>query len=110
MSLGAVFDMASWVLLLAGGFFVFVGGLGALRMPDFYTRMHAAGITDTLGTILVLTGVILQSGLSLATVKLLAITASLLLTCPTAAYALANAARLSGLRPEDATGDADVER
>ena len=98
-------DIASWVLLMAGGFFVFVGGLGALRMPDLYTRMHAAGITDTLGTILVLAGVILQSGLSLAMVKLLAIGLFLLLTSPTAAYALANAARLSGLLREESAED-----
>lgn len=93
-----VLDIASWILLVAGGIFVFVGGLGALRMPDFYTRMHAASLTDTLGTILVLSGIVLQAGLSLATVKLLAIMIFLLLTGPTAAYALANAARLAGVR------------
>lgn len=92
-------DIASWVLLITGGAFVFIGGVGALRMPDFYTRMHAASLTDTLGTILVLTGIILQAGLTLATIKLVAILVFLLLTCPTAAYALANAARLSGLAP-----------
>lgn len=100
MSLSFVLDLASWLLLIAGGVFVFTGGLGALRMPDFYTRMHAASLTDTLGTILIISGVILQAGLSLATVKLVAIMAFLLLTGPTAAYALANAARLGGLRPE----------
>ena len=92
-------DIASWVLLITGGAFVFIGGVGALRMPDFYTRMHAASLTDTLGTILVLTGIILQAGLTLATIKLVAIMVFLLLTTPTAAYALANAARLSGLAP-----------
>jgi len=95
-----VLDFASWVLLLTGGAFVFIGGIGALRMPDFYTRMHAASLTDTLGTILVLLGIILQAGLSLAAVKLAAIMVFLLLTCPTAAYALANAARLARLAPE----------
>jgi multicomponent Na+:H+ antiporter subunit G len=94
-----VLDIASWVLLITGGIFVFIGGVGALRMPDFYTRMHAASLTDTLGTILVLAGIILQAGLTLATIKLAAILVFLLLTCPTAAYALANAARLSGLKP-----------
>lgn len=93
-------DIASWLLLIAGGIFVFIGGIGALRMPDFYTRMHAASLTDTLGTILILVGIILQAGLSLAAIKLAAIMLFLLLTCPTAAYALANAARLSGLKPE----------
>ena len=92
------FDIASWILLIAGGAFVFIGGLGALRMPDFYTRMHAASLTDTLGTILVLSGIMLQAGLSLATLKLLAILVFLLLTGPTAAYALANAARLAGVK------------
>jgi len=92
-----VVDLASWLLLLGGSAFVFIGGLGAIRMPDFYTRMHAASLTDTLGTMLVLIGVILQAGLSLASVKLMAIIVFVLLTSPTAAYALANAARLSGL-------------
>lgn len=98
-------DIASWLLLIAGGVFVFIGGVGALRMPDFYTRMHAASLTDTLGTILVLLGIILQAGLSLAAIKLAAIIVFLLLTCPTAAYALANAARLSGLTPERQVSD-----
>jgi multicomponent Na+:H+ antiporter subunit G len=95
-----VIDMASWLLLIGGGTFVFIGGVGALRMPDFYTRMHAASLTDTLGTVLILVGIILQAGLSLAAIKLAAIMLFLLLTCPTAAYALANAARLSSLKPE----------
>ena len=92
-------DSASWILLTAGSAFVLVGGIGALRMPDFYTRMHAASLTDTLGTLLILLGVIVQAGLTLAGVKLFAIAVFLLLTCPTAAYALANAARLDGLAP-----------
>lgn len=100
MTVESVLDIASWILLVSGGIFVFAGGLGALRMPDLYTRMHAASLTDTLGTILILTGIILQSGLWLAAIKLLAIMVFLLLTGPTAAYALANAARLSGLRPQ----------
>jgi multicomponent Na+:H+ antiporter subunit G len=98
-------DIASWFLLIIGGAFVFIGGVGALRMPDFYTRMHAASLTDTLGTVLVLTGIILQAGLTLAAIKLVAIMVFLLLTSPTAAYALANAARLSGLAPEREVSD-----
>ena len=100
MIMELLLDIASWVLLVTGGIFVFIGGVGALRMPDFYTRMHAASLTDTLGTILVLAGIILQAGLTLAAIKLVAIMVFLLLTSPTAAYALANAARLSGLAPE----------
>jgi len=95
-----VLDALSWVLLALGGLFVFVGGVGALRMPNFYTRMHAASLTDSMGSILILTGIMLQAGISLATVKLLAILVFLLFTGPTATYALANSALLSGLKPE----------
>ncbi len=92
-------DVLSWLLLSLGGAFVFFGGVGVLRMPDLYTRMHAASVTDTMGPILVLLGVMLQAGLSLATVKLAAILLFLLLTSPTASNALASAALLAGTRP-----------
>ncbi len=92
-------DVLSWVLLLLGAASVLIGGIGALRMPEFYTRIHAASLTDTAASILILTGLMLQSGLTLATFKLVAVLAFLLLTGPTATYALANSALLSGLRP-----------
>lgn len=104
-----VLDILSWVMFSIGGLFVLTGGIGALRMPDFYTRLHAAGLTDTLGTILVLGGALLQSGWSLASMKLLAIMVFLLLSSPTAAYALANAARLGGLAPKRMAGAEDEE-
>ena len=106
--MSAILEIASWVLLVAGGLFVFIGGVGALRMPNFYTRIHAASLTDSMGSILILVGIMLQAGFSLATVKLLAILAFLLLTGPTATYALANAALLSGMKP-DARGVEDSD-
>lgn len=96
----AVLDILSWILLTAGGGFVLVGGIGALRMPNLYTRMHAASVTDTVGAILVLGGIMLQAGLTLATIKLAAILLFLLITSPTASYALANAAMIAGIKPE----------
>lgn len=95
----AFIDIASWVLLSLGGVFVFIGGLGALRMPDLYTRMHAASLTDTMGAVLIIAGAMLQAGITLAFVKLGAILIFLLFTSPTASNALASAALLSGLRP-----------
>jgi len=95
-----VIDILSWILLTVGGAFIFIGGLGALRLPNFYTRMHAASLTDSMGSILILLGIMLQAGWSLAAFKLLAILVFLLLTGPTASYALANSALLSGLKPE----------
>jgi multicomponent Na+:H+ antiporter subunit G len=92
-------DIASWVLLTLGGFFVLVGGIGALRMPDLYTRMHAASITDSLGAMLVLCGLVLQAGFTLDAVKLVAILFFLLFTSPTSANALASAALMAGINP-----------
>ena len=98
--LETVLDILSWLLLSLGGLFVFVGGIGALRMPDLYTRMHAASVTDSIAPILIISGIMLQAGLSLASIKLAAILVFLLLTGPTASNALASAALLSGQKPE----------
>ena len=98
--IATLIDIISWMMMTAGGLFVFIGGLGALRMPDLYTRMHAAGITDSIGQILVVAGLILQAGLTLASVKLAAILLFLLMTGPTASNALASAALLAGKQPE----------
>ncbi len=99
-------DALSWALLTLGGISVLIGGIGALRMPDLYTRMHAASITDSLGAILVLSGIMLQAGWSLATIKLAAILLFLLLTSPTSSNALASAALLAGTQP---FGDVDSD-
>ena len=94
-----ILDIASWLLLVSGGGFLLIGGIGALRFSDLYSRMHAASLTDSIGTLLVLLGILLQAGWSLAGAKIAAILIFMLLTGPTASYALANAAFLSGIRP-----------
>ncbi len=95
-----VVDIVSWVLLGLGAACVLIGGIGALRLPNFYARLHAASLTDTMAAILIFIGLMLQAGFSLVSVKLLAILVFLLLTGPTASYAMANASLLSGRRPE----------
>lgn len=102
-------DIISWVLLTLGGAFVFIGGIGALRMPNFYTRIHAASLTDTMGAVLVIAGIMVQAGISLATIKLAAILLFLLLTSPTASNALASAALLAGVRPDIAESQTEDE-
>lgn len=92
-------DLLSWASLLAGGGFCIVGAVGMLRMPDFYTRMHAASIVDTLGAGFILFGLLLQAGFTLVAVKLLFIGALLLFASPTAGHALARAAYERGLQP-----------
>lgn len=92
-------DIVSWACLLGGSFFVLTGGVGVLRMPDVYTRSHAAGVTDTLGAILILSGLAVQSGFTLVSAKLLLILVFLLFTSPTASHALNHTAWTSGIRP-----------
>ena len=94
-----ILDILSWVFLVAGSLFVVTGGIGLLRLPDFYTRVHAAGVTDTLGSWLILIGLLLQAGLNLVGVKLLILIAFLLLTSPLSTHALTKAAFLRGLEP-----------
>ena len=94
-----ILNLISAGLLAAGSIFVLIGAFGLIRLPDFYTRLHAAGITDTLGAELILLGLIFQAGLSLVTVKLILISLFIFFTSPTATHAVANAARVMGLKP-----------
>lgn len=97
--MATIFDGLSWICLLAGGFFVLVGGIGLIRLPDFFTRLHAAGITDTMGAGLILLGLALQSGFGLVAIKLLLFFGFLIFTSPTATHALAKAAIHGKIRP-----------
>ena len=94
-----VLDIISWLFLALGSAFLVIGGIGILRFPDLYARMHAAGVIDTLGCALLLVGLAIQAGLTLVTLKLFLILVFVQFTSPTATYALANAAFRSGLAP-----------
>lgn len=102
----AVTVLANGMLIL-GAFCVLTGGIGVLRMPEFFTRMHAASLTDTMATLLLFFGLMLHAGFSLVTFKLFAIMAFLLFTGPTATYALANSALSTGLTPSEMDDAAD---
>jgi multicomponent Na+:H+ antiporter subunit G len=94
-----VLDGLSWAFLLAGGFFSVVGAVGLLRMPDFYTRMHAASVIETLGAAGILLGLLLQAGPTLVAAKLLMVGLLILFASPASTHALARAARVYGLKP-----------
>jgi multicomponent Na+:H+ antiporter subunit G len=97
--MAALLDAASWLLLLTGGAFGIIGGIGLLRLPDFFTRVHAAGLTDTLCAPLIVAGLMLQSDSWQSVVKLAFLVLFLFLTSPTSAHALAKAALHAGMRP-----------
>ena len=97
--MSAALHFASWALILAGGAFCLVGALGILRMPDFYTRVHAASVTDVVGSLALLLGLALQAGATLVTVKLAFIALLIFFTSPAATHALAKAALERGVQP-----------
>ncbi len=97
--MSAVLDAASWALLLAGGLSCVVGGIGVLRMPDFYTRVHAASVSDTLGAGLILLGLMLQAGWTLVAAKLAIVGLLIFFSSPASAHALVQAALGRGLQP-----------
>jgi multicomponent Na+:H+ antiporter subunit G len=98
MILGIVESLSTFMMAL-GCFVALTGGIGILRMPDFYTRIHPAGKTDTLAQTLILGALMLQAGLTLVSAKLLIIMLFLFFTTPTATHAVAKAAHLSGIKP-----------
>ena len=92
-------DIIAIVLVVGGLFFLLMGALGLFRFPDFYTRMHAAGKCDTLGSLLLVTGIALHNGLSLGSVKIIFIAVFIFLTSPTATHAIVDAGVRAGLAP-----------
>jgi len=101
-------EYASWVLILLGSFFTVVGALGIVRMPEIFTRMHAASVTDTLGVGFLILGMGLQAGFGLVTLKLVFLMALFLFTAPVVTHALAQACLHEGIKPqlaEDRRGD-----
>lgn len=98
----SVLSVVSGLLLAMGCFFMLSGAIGLLRFPDFYTRMHAAGITDTLATFLVISGLMLIAGWSLALFKLGLILLFIFFTSPTASHALARSAQHSAIKLQSA--------
>ena len=100
-----ILEVLSWISILGGLFFMIVGTIGVVRMPDGYTRLHAAGMTDTMGAGLLLLGMCFQAGLTLVLVRLILIYAFLLFTSPISTHALASAALSGGLEPYTVPAD-----
>ncbi len=100
----------TWVLLMAGAFFLLTGALGMVRLPDVFTRMHAAGMTDTMGAGLILAGLLVHAlagggQVEAVPVRLLLILGFLWFTSPIATHATAKAALSGGVRPFTLAGE-----
>lgn len=103
-----LFQAIAWLLMLTGCVFVFAGGIGLIRLPDLYTRIHAAGVIDTGSTIFMVMAMMLMAVVEYQNpwimAKLLLILFFTLFTTPTASHALAKTALLSGHVPIDENG------
>jgi multicomponent Na+:H+ antiporter subunit G len=104
--MGVLPDLLSWILILGGCFFILVGALGLIRMPDVFTRLHAGGVMDTMGAGMILAALMFQTGFSLVTVKLVLVLVFVWFSSPISTYALARAALKSGEEPH---WDEDLE-
>lgn len=93
-------DLASWILILAGSFFLIVGGIGLNRMPDVFSRLQATGVSDTVGAGFLLLGLVFQAGFTLVAVKLIFLILIFLFTAPVATHAVTRAALAVGVRPQ----------
>ena len=80
------------ILVCSGVFFTFMGAVGLLKFTDFYSRMHAAGVGDTLGSLLLVTGLAFYEGFEIVSVKILFIALFIFVTSPTATHAIAQTA------------------
>ena len=100
-------DILSWLCLLAGALLGVTAGIGLVRLPDLFTRMHAAGIGDTLAAGLIFLGLALQVGFTLNLVKLVLIMIFIIFTSPTSTHALAKAALHGGVKPRLDAGKDD---
>ena len=97
--LDALINVASVISLILGIFFILTGSIGILRLPDVFARIHAAGMIDTAGSAFIILGMILQSGFSLITAKLVFIGIFIFFTSPITGHVTANLARKKGLIP-----------
>ncbi|MDZ7779842.1 MAG: monovalent cation/H(+) antiporter subunit G [Gemmatimonadota bacterium] len=98
----AVLDLLSWIFIVGGLFFMIVGTIGILRMPDVLSRLHPAGMTDTMGAGLLILGMCLQTTDWMVLVRLLFVYGFLLFTAPIASHALARAVVTASRRADTA--------
>lgn len=96
---------AAIIFIISGLFFFFVGVVGILRFPDFYTRLHAAGKADSMAAVLVIIGVALYNlqeinlGNILVSIKIILIAVFIYVASPTATHALTKGALVVGVKP-----------
>lgn len=99
-----IIGLLSDICLLLGGLFTLTGAIGLLRLPNFYTRLHAASVTESLAAPLLIIGVMLDTGFTLDSGKLILLIFIMVVANPTVTHALCRAAAHSGITPDKDSG------
>ena len=94
-----VLDIITSICFFVGSLSIIIGACGLIKLPDVFSRIHAAGMIDTGGTAFFLIGMILQAGWSLITFKLILIGIFIFFTSPVTSHVTANLARQKNLMP-----------
>jgi len=90
---------AAYGFFILGLFFVTFGVIGLMRFPDLYTRIHPAGKAGTAGVLSIFIGLMIYSGFTALTLRLVLITLFILITSPVASHVIARGALESGIKP-----------
>ena len=101
---------ASYLSIGLGVVALLIGSLGLVRLPDVYARIHAVGMIDTAGAGLIILGMVIHSGFTLVSAKLILIGVFMFFTSPIATHALARAAHKMGVVPVGRNLDKPVQK
>lgn len=91
-------ETIAYIFILVGVLFDLFGSIGIVRLPDVYNRLQAATKSVTLGTCLILIGVLIHQGANNLGMKALICTVFVLMTSPVGAHAIARGAHVSGVK------------
>lgn len=94
-----IHEIIAAILLFIGGSFMFVSAIGVIRLPDFYTRLHASSIGETFGLVLAGLGMVIYHGWNLTSAKILLIIVALFLVNPIGTHLIGKAAIRAGEEP-----------
>lgn len=98
-----ILELLVCVFLISGALFAFVAAIGLIRLPDVYTRMHAAAKAGTVGSGLLLLATGVESSDPAILVRAIAGFVFFILTAPVSAHLLARAAHKAGCEMADVT-------
>ena len=95
------------LMLIVGSLFLLIGAIGLIRMPDVFTRMHAASIMETAGASLIIIGLIINTGFTVVSLKLIIIMLAIFYISSVATHALARACIHDNLKPNVINKESD---